>query len=144
MLTVDVTDPGRFAPGQRVTHHLVFRNLTGQTIYLDPAPYDQTTSDGIGRLVTAGRGCGPYYDSQADRVDVGCRLAYQPLEIPAGGSAAEPITIYTDPEEAGPVPLLPGTYTLEQALRWHREPDPNTPLLGTATVRITYRVEATG
>ncbi|CAN5374391.1 hypothetical protein BH23ACT9_BH23ACT9_36220 [soil metagenome] len=139
--TAAVTDPGVLFEGGTFTHELQLTGTDGDVVLDDPR-FSAIMTHGDGQLVVTGRGCFPnVVDGQPGIV---CQDDFQFLLIEEGQTTVQTLTLHTDDEQVGPVPVLPGTYILEQPIRWDRDTDPSIGEFddGSATIRITYTVTA--
>lgn len=134
--TVDATDPGVVTEGTTVAHEIRFTGTFGAA-WLDDPRFSGVLRDGDGQLVVAGRGCAPH--RLEDQTGIACTDDLVALEVPQGATTASTVRLHTDDSEVGATPLEPGTYVLDQPVRWGTDGDFAFDD-GAVTVRVTYTV----
>jgi hypothetical protein len=139
--SVEATSPGIVSEGTTAVHEVVFRGL-GDSVALDDPRFSGVLAngEGQGQLVAAGRGCTP--QRRNDKPVVVCQDDFQSLVIRDGERTATQVRVHTDDDEVTATPLSPGTYVLDQQIRWEDD-DVTAPEFddGQAVVRVTYTVE---
>ncbi|WP_370327506.1 cell wall-binding repeat-containing protein [Euzebya sp.] len=146
--TVSATDPGIAYEGGTSTH-LVQATGTDGTIVLDDPRFSGVLRDGDGQLVVTGRGCGPSTEPDGEPT-IACTDDFAYVEVEEGETTDFEVTLHTADESVGDAPLLDGTYTLDQPVRWEADatdPTSGDPTAeasafddGSATIRVTYTV----
>ena len=143
--SVEAQDPGIVREGERAHHDIRFLGSAGTVVLADPRFSDVlANTDGEGQLVLVGPGCGPARG--AEGTGIACTEEFRFVEVREGERTAIPVTIHTADPEVGPEPLVPGTYVLEQLVRWEDDTAAGDPTGaefddGEAVVRVTYTVQ---
>lgn len=98
--------------------------------------------DTDGALVTAGRGCDAQWDEERNDVLHMCNGDLRIVWLEPGDTHEYPVHIRT---EVGPRELTPGTYVVDEPIRWAHSDEAMQPLAESEeqqfTVRLTYVVE---
>ncbi len=117
----------------------------GGTVVLDDARFawHLEREGGEGDLVTAGRGCGASWSTEYE-LSIACTDDLQIVRLRPGETHAYPVAVYPG---LGPLALRPGTYVMEQPIRWwgpeqlDADEFPAGDETGTLVLRLTYTVE---
>lgn len=130
------------APDGALAHEVRVEWEGDETVILDDARFTHHVSNG-GDLVLAGRGCGAEWDEELDRVTHMCTDDLQIIRVAPGESHNYPVRIYP---EVPPLQLTPGTYVVDERVRWWLAPDGDFDSFGEEpdgafTIRLTYEVE---
>ncbi len=144
--TVDVDDPGVVIEGGSAAHDITFTGTDG-TVALDDPRFSGVlpNTDGTGQMVVTGRGCGPNVDEEGTAF-IACQEDFLIVVVEEGEPTPTAVTVHTDDTQVGPTPLDPGTYVLEQPVRWDTGSTDGEVAFddGQATIRITYTVTSAG
>jgi hypothetical protein len=139
---VEATDPGILFEGGTFDHEIRLTGTDGSVVLDDPR-FSDVLTDGAGQLLVAGRGCEPFYAEESGPGLI-CQDDFQYLLVEEGQTTAMGLTLHTDDADVGPTPVLPGTYVLDQPVRWDTSTDPSADAVefdeGNVTIRITYTV----
>ncbi len=104
--------------------------------FMPPFPSDTDTG-----LLIAGPGCWWYFASEARPMGLECSFIGHEYQVGPGDSATYVLQlIFFGPE--GATQPLPGTYVIEEPVRWDRRDIPHRTggRHGTFTIRVTYEV----
>jgi hypothetical protein len=140
--TVDATDPGPVFEGGTAEHLVTLRATEDGVV--DDLRFSGvlTTQEDEGQLVVTGPGCAPETDGSGEAFIV-CTDDFRISDLETGEDVPFGILLHTDDAEIGPEQIVPGTYVLEQAVRWETSDEATDPAFddGSATIRVTYTVE---
>ncbi len=133
--------PVRETPEGEFAHEVRVEWDGDEAVILEDARFSHHVSNG-GDLVIAGRGCGAEWEDELDQVVHPCTDDLQIIEVGPGEAHDYPVRIHP---EVGPLQLEPGTYVVEEIIRWRFAEDdvvsPAEQADGEFTIRLTYEVE---